>query len=82
MGVIANHFEKLCYNCTSQQKMMELINSEEYLQIEGPFVHMRKYLVFRCDFTNFICLKHVYTKCAMSYVTLFVASVFIYMEIT
>jgi hypothetical protein len=42
MKAIANNFERLCYNCTSPRKMVELINSEEYLQFEGPFVHMRK----------------------------------------
>jgi hypothetical protein len=61
--------------------MAELINSEEYLQIEGPFVQLRKYPVFRCDFTKFLCLKYVYTECAMSYVTRFLAYVFIDTEI-
>ncbi|XP_069694166.1 uncharacterized protein [Periplaneta americana] len=40
MTVIASHFEKLCYDCPSQNKMIAMIDSEEYLQFEGPFVHM------------------------------------------
>nr|CAD7257529.1 unnamed protein product [Timema shepardi] len=45
MTVIANNFEQLCYSCSSHEEMLKLIDSEEYLQVDGPFVEMPSHLI-------------------------------------
>ncbi|XP_046984838.1 EIN3-binding F-box protein 1-like isoform X1 [Schistocerca americana] len=39
MSTIASHFELLCYGVRNSKEMSELIQSDAYLDIDGPFQH-------------------------------------------
>ncbi|XP_066995283.1 uncharacterized protein [Anabrus simplex] len=45
MTVIANYFDRICYGCKSHQETSDLLLSEEYLFVEGPFVDMPQTLL-------------------------------------
>ncbi|KAG8227677.1 hypothetical protein J437_LFUL006988, partial [Ladona fulva] len=45
MVAIARNFCLICYSCKSSDRMAEIVNTEEYLKYESPFMDMPPHLV-------------------------------------
>ncbi|KAK7793601.1 hypothetical protein R5R35_011115 [Gryllus longicercus] len=45
MLVIANHFESICYGVHSTEDHYEMLATDAYLDVEGPFAHMPQPLI-------------------------------------
>jgi len=43
MHALARHWDLICYAAHNTREMNALIESEEYLKVEGPFSDMRKF---------------------------------------
>ena len=70
MVSIARNFDYICYKAKTREEMCAMIYDESYLQVAGPFQHLRESLigveVLKCFFLSVCSLFLMFCACLFS----------------